>query len=178
MSSTTRTKSRARLGAESPYLILGLTDPRSSRCTYTDADIARAYRRASLLAHPDKPNGSQELFERIREAFLLLETEEKRKLHQQYGARLAPGPGEALSSAVDLLVPLSIGWMGGIVVVVVRQSKGAMVWVASVSLLCGALSGSKSPLPTVLWTGMGGMVVGVGLGTSVVALGSLMGRKR
>lgn len=67
----------------------------------TDADIKKAYRKAALKAHPDKPGGNEEKFKQISEAYDILSDKEKRELYDNYGLEAArkggvpmPEPGQ------------------------------------------------------------------------------------
>lgn len=171
---TSNKKSKAKLGAESPYVILGLSDPQTLHSLpenvnkepyhyHTDADVARAYRRASLIAHPDKHDGSADKFEAIQRAYDLLKTADKRKQHYEYGSRGAPGPGDHLGAAVDQLVPLGCGVVGGIGAVLsyaVWESVAGMFYATLLSLATGAAWTTKVPVGQCLQAGLGGMVVG------------------
>ncbi|PTB63664.1 DUF1977-domain-containing protein [Trichoderma citrinoviride] len=66
------------------YDILGLE---AVRTTCTDADIKKAYRKQSLLTHPDK-NGHEhadEAFKMVSRAFGILGDKEKREKYDKYG---------------------------------------------------------------------------------------------
>jgi len=51
----------------------------------TEQEIKKAYRKKALHAHPDKPGGNRELFERIKYASDVLCDPWKRKAYDQYG---------------------------------------------------------------------------------------------
>jgi len=53
--------------------------------TATEQEIKKAYRKKALHAHPDKPGGNRELFERIKYASDVLCDPYKRKAYDQYG---------------------------------------------------------------------------------------------
>lgn len=66
------------------YDILGIETVRS---TCTDSDIKKAYRKQSLLTHPDK-NGHEhadEAFKMVSRAFGILGDKEKREKYDKYG---------------------------------------------------------------------------------------------
>lgn len=66
------------------YDILGLEDVRT---TCTEAEIKKAYRKLSLLTHPDK-NGHEhadEAFKMVSRAFGVLSDKEKRTKYDRYG---------------------------------------------------------------------------------------------
>ncbi|KAG5356593.1 Protein psi1 [Yarrowia sp. C11] len=67
----------------------------------TEADIKKAYRKAALKYHPDKPGGNEEKFKQISEAYDILSDKEKRELYDTYGLEAArkggvpmPEPGQ------------------------------------------------------------------------------------
>ena len=151
---------------ESPYEVLGLTNP-SSSVSYNDADVARAYRRASLQAHPDKPNGSKDKFERIQSSYYLIKTQRERDLFEKYGARMAPGPGHLLGNAVDKFLPLVLGLVGGLALagaVVSEMSVNSVAMIGILTLGSGTTLSYKAPLGEVLTAGVGGMLIGSGIG--------------
>lgn len=53
--------------------------------TATEQEIKKAYRKKALQAHPDKPGGDRELFERIKYASDVLSDPHKRKAYDQFG---------------------------------------------------------------------------------------------
>lgn len=64
----------------------------------TDAgenEVKKAYRKAALKYHPDKPTGDTEKFKQISEAFDILTDSEKRKLYDNYGLEAARRGGLA-----------------------------------------------------------------------------------
>ncbi|KAI0389717.1 DUF1977-domain-containing protein [Xylariaceae sp. FL0594] len=64
-----------------------ILDLESVRSTCTDADIKKAYRKQSLLTHPDK-NGHEhadEAFKMVSKAFSVLGDKEKRERYDRYG---------------------------------------------------------------------------------------------
>jgi len=68
----------------SSYEILGV--PR----TATKEQIKKAYRKLSMLYHPDRPTGNNEKFMSIKSAYEQLITIEPEKVHQQYEHRHPP----------------------------------------------------------------------------------------
>lgn len=54
-----------------------------------DADLKKAYRKAALKYHPDKPTGDEEKFKDVGEAFEILSDKDKRALYDQYGIDVA-----------------------------------------------------------------------------------------
>ena len=50
-----------------------------------EEDLKKAYKRAALLAHPDKPTGSKEKFQALNEAFSVLSNPEKRAEYDRTG---------------------------------------------------------------------------------------------
>jgi DnaJ family protein A protein 2 len=51
----------------------------------TDEEIKKAYKRAALLAHPDKPTGSKEKFQAVNEAYQVLGDPQKRAAYDATG---------------------------------------------------------------------------------------------
>ena len=144
---------------ESAYQVLGLD---LSSAPFQDAQVARAYRQASLQAHPDKPNGSKAKFERIQTAYAKIKTVKQRALYDQYGSRMGPGPGHLLGAAMDKIWPLVLGLLGGLLVVTLRQSAdiNVLLLITVVSLGGGTLLSYKVPLLEALTAGVGGMLIG------------------
>lgn len=68
-----------------PFEILDI-DPQSS-----SADIKKAYRRLSLIYHPDKETGDEKKFMRITKAYAALTDEQARKNWEEYGNPDGPG---------------------------------------------------------------------------------------
>lgn len=68
-----------------PFEILGI-DPQSS-----SAEIKKAYRRLSLIYHPDKETGDEKKFMRITKAYAALTDEQARKNWEEYGNPDGPG---------------------------------------------------------------------------------------
>ncbi|KAI9714404.1 MAG: hypothetical protein M1820_000365 [Bogoriella megaspora] len=66
------------------YDILGLEEVRK---TCTDTEIKKAYRKLSLLTHPDKNGyeGADEAFKMVSRAFQILSDVDKRKKYDQFG---------------------------------------------------------------------------------------------
>ena len=56
---------------EDYYKVLGLNEKSSFN------EIKNAYRRLSLQHHPDRPNGNEEQFKKISEAYEILSDDEK-----------------------------------------------------------------------------------------------------
>lgn len=56
-------------------------------------EIKKAYRKAALKYHPDKPTGNEEKFKEISEAFDILSDSNKRAVYDQYGADAAKHGG-------------------------------------------------------------------------------------
>jgi hypothetical protein len=114
--------------------------------------VASAFRRASRQTHPDKPTGSKEKFERIQAAFEMIQTEKQRLLLDTYGTDMAPGAGDALGSAVDKLLPLAMGLVGGLGLVVTLVTLGPaarpnwLVRIGVVTLGGGLTVSSKTPI--------------------------------
>ena len=63
----------------SPYDVLGVSSNANQR------DIQRAYRKASLKCHPDKPGGSEEAFKEVNHAYDILNDPQKRQQYDQFG---------------------------------------------------------------------------------------------
>lgn len=58
-------------------------------------EIKKAYRKAALKYHPDKPTGDTEKFKEISEAFDILSNEDKRQIYDDYGLDAARGNAPA-----------------------------------------------------------------------------------
>lgn len=61
------------------YKILGIEK------NATDKEIKKAYRKLALKYHPDKPNGNEEKFKKIAQAYDILSDKEKRQNYDQFG---------------------------------------------------------------------------------------------
>ena len=68
-----------------PYEILGIDTQTSS------ADIKKAYRKQSLVLHPDKPTGDEALFMKLNKAYEALTDPTSRKNYEMYGNPDGPG---------------------------------------------------------------------------------------
>jgi DnaJ family protein B protein 12 len=66
------------------YKILGLEEVKTS-CS--DSDIKKAYRKLSLLTHPDKNgyDGADDAFKLVAKAFQVLSDPDKKKKYDQFG---------------------------------------------------------------------------------------------
>ena len=98
--------------------VLGVERPKkggtttSSRNFPSEKTLERAYKRAALKYHPDRPNGDAEKFLRCTKAFETLKNPDLRKIYDTYGEKgLEPGfqpperrPGERAAGA---------DWFGG-----------------------------------------------------------------
>lgn len=73
-----------RCGPTAYYEILGLEDVKT---TCSDSDIKKAYRKLSLLTHPDKNgyDGADEAFKLVAKAFQVLSDPEKKKKYDAFG---------------------------------------------------------------------------------------------
>ncbi|KAK5127510.1 hypothetical protein LTR85_006849 [Meristemomyces frigidus] len=84
------------------YDILGLE---TSRATASDSDIKKAYRKLSLLTHPDKNgyDGADEAFKMVSRAFQVLSDAEKKAKFDRFGgdpeSRFGGGGGGGASSS-------------------------------------------------------------------------------
>ena len=61
------------------YNLLGVKSDASER------EIKRAYRKLSLVHHPDRPNGNADKFKEISEAYEVLKDPEKREMYDRFG---------------------------------------------------------------------------------------------
>lgn len=71
------------------YDLLGVSPSAS------EGDIKKAYRKAALKYHPDKPTGDTEKFKEISEAFDILSNGDKRQVYDDYGLDAARGNAPA-----------------------------------------------------------------------------------
>lgn len=160
----------------SPYEILGV----SYRNDLTDEEVASAYRRAALMTHPDKRNGSQEKFEQVKAASEMIKTSKLREAFHTYGGRQAPGPGDMMGNLMDKILPLIFGAIGGFVLTIYStimcissngngesesDTSNFMSWAGVVStciisLGSGTAYANKAPFAEVLATGVIGLVTG------------------
>jgi curved DNA-binding protein CbpA len=91
-----------RCSATAYYEILGLE---SVKTTCSDSDIKKAYRKLSLLTHPDKNgyDGADDAFKMVSKAFQVLSDADKKKKFDQFGgdpdARFVPPTGGGGGSA-------------------------------------------------------------------------------
>lgn len=63
--------------------------------TANEQEIKKAYRKAALKYHPDKPTGDTEKFKEISEAFDILSNDDKRQIYDDYGLEAARGNAPA-----------------------------------------------------------------------------------
>uniref|UniRef100_V9IM93 Translocation protein SEC63 n=1 Tax=Apis cerana TaxID=7461 RepID=V9IM93_APICE len=68
-----------------PFEILGVSS------SATQSDIKKAYRKLSLILHPDKETGNEKAFMRLTKAYQALTDEEARKNWEKYGNPDGPG---------------------------------------------------------------------------------------
>lgn len=54
-----------------------------------DNELKKAYRKAALKFHPDKPTGNEEKFKDVGEAYNILSDKDKRSIYDQYGLEAA-----------------------------------------------------------------------------------------
>ena len=154
---------------ESPYEVLGL----DRHGTYNDIEIAKAYRKASLKAHPDKPGGSKKAFDRITASYNMVRTAEHRLRHKKFGQRLQPGAGEALGETIDKLRPLILGMAGGVIYSVSFWKSVPL----NVQLIIpiffvggGPAVSTRAPVLEALQSSAGGLLVGGGIGSVIYGI--------
>lgn len=63
--------------------------------TANENELKKAYRKAALKYHPDKPTGNTEKFKEISEAFDILSNADKRQVYDDYGLEAARGNAPA-----------------------------------------------------------------------------------
>jgi DnaJ-class molecular chaperone len=70
------------------YKILGLSkDDVKANAQNADQMIQKAYRRRAVQTHPDKTGGDRRAFDKVAEAYDVLQDKEKRKLYDRYGKK-------------------------------------------------------------------------------------------
>lgn len=82
-----------------PYVVLGVA-PQAS-----DAEIARAYRRAARGSHPDGGSGSAERFRAVRDAYDLLRDPERRAVYDRSHPVARPRAADPPAGSVRYAVP-------------------------------------------------------------------------
>lgn len=124
-----------------PYEILGLSPSASSR------DIKSAYRKLSLILHPDKETGDEKAFMKLSKAYQALTDEEARKNWEKYGNPDGPGAmsfGIALPSwIVEKENSVWVLGLYGLVFMVALPTAVGMWWYRSIRF-----SGDKVLLDT------------------------------
>lgn len=124
-------------GSGDLYTLLGVSRDAA------EEDLKKAYKRAALLAHPDKPTGSKEKFQALNEAFSVLSNPEKRAEYDRTGrvprdgvdgGGGAPPPdiAEFLSSMFGggfgmpggIPIPMMFGGGGGPPGAILRRARG------------------------------------------------------
>lgn len=84
----------------------------------SEEDLKKAYRRAALLAHPDKPSGSKEKFQAVNEAYQVLSNSAARAEYDRTGKipreGEAPPPPADISEILGSLFGGGMGMPGGI----------------------------------------------------------------
>ena len=94
---------------ENYYTILGISEDSSA------SDIKNAYRRLSMEHHPDRPNGNEEKFKKISEAYENLGDDDKRRMYdmQRKNPFAQGGAMNGMSSEADIFNLLFRGMGGG-----------------------------------------------------------------
>jgi DnaJ-class molecular chaperone len=70
------------------YAILGLSKAQVASSHRPAAEvITKAYRKRAVLTHPDKTNGDRRAFDKVAEAYDILQNDEKRQLYDRFGKR-------------------------------------------------------------------------------------------
>lgn len=106
----------------------------------SEEDLKKAYRRAALLAHPDKPSGSKEKFQAVNEAYQVLSNPQARAEYDATG-RVPTGDGGGGGPGPDLSE--IFGSIFG------RGMAGGF--------------GTPDGIPIPIFGGMGGMGMGMGM---------------
>ncbi|CAM9893020.1 unnamed protein product [Choristocarpus tenellus] len=149
----------------------------------TTEDIDRAYRKASLRAHPDK-GGDPEVFRHLKKAHEVLRDPKLRKRYDEYGPSLSPSPGHLIGAGtVGRLVPLAIS-AGGCVLMQLGRTFGAF-GVRGWGLGCFASAATASllaesrgdSLPAVLGGLLMGNATGFVVGIVMCGMRSLVYRR-
>ena len=82
------------------YKILGLVrEDVVQQSKNIDAIIQKAYRKRALQTHPDKTGGDRRAFDKVAEAYDVLQDENKRNIYNKYGKRGLETGGMSSSSA-------------------------------------------------------------------------------
>jgi DnaJ homolog subfamily B member 11 len=83
------------------YKILGLVrEDLQQQDKKVDAIIQKAYRKRALQTHPDKTGGDRKAFDKVAEAYEVLQDENKRNIYNKYGKRgLEGGMGSSMGGA-------------------------------------------------------------------------------
>lgn len=61
----------------------------------SEQELKKAYRKAALKFHPDKPSGNEDKFKEISEAFDILSNPDKKQIYDDYGLEAARGNAPA-----------------------------------------------------------------------------------
>ena len=78
------------------YKILGLSRDDVKASEQSEQLIQKAYRRRAVQTHPDKTGGDRRAFDKVAEAYEVLQDKEKRKIYDRYGKKgLEAGMGGA-----------------------------------------------------------------------------------
>lgn len=73
------------------YKILGTTQTLVKKAAKPDVVIQKAYRRRAVQTHPDKTGGDRRAFDKVAEAYDVLQDAEKRNLYDRYGKQGVAG---------------------------------------------------------------------------------------
>lgn len=68
----------------------------------TEAEIKKAFRRLSLIHHPDRDGGDESKFKEINAAYEVLSNKEKRELYDKYGLEGVKSGGGGMSGFGDI----------------------------------------------------------------------------
>jgi DnaJ homolog subfamily B member 4 len=92
-------KQKQKQKEECYYKTLGVSKEDIIQDKNAQETLKKAYRRASLRHHPDKPGGNEETFKRLNRAYEVLSDPDKRRLYDQYGHDAGLDPSTAAGAA-------------------------------------------------------------------------------
>lgn len=79
----------------------------------TEVEIRKAFKRLSLIHHPDRDGGDESKFKEINAAYEVLSNKEKRELYNKYGLEGVKSGGGGMSDFGDIFDIFGRGGHGG-----------------------------------------------------------------
>ncbi|CAM9500169.1 unnamed protein product [Discosporangium mesarthrocarpum] len=144
----------------------------------TTEEIDRAYRKASLQAHPDK-GGDPAVFHRLKKAHEVLHDPKLRLRYDEYGPSLSPSSGHLIGAGtVGRLLPLAMSTTGCSLAQFLRTvgALGMPGWGLGCAVIAAAtwMRGRQGCFPAVIGGVILGNATGLVLGGGVRTVAGLV----